>query len=1543
MSLKFHNKELKPQKEISAPYLLESDGIPPFERIDAFSFEDLTYFTIKQCIKHNGAWESFDEIILLGGIKDQGKDCALFKNDRMKGVIQCKHSVKKTRLGKTKFVKELLKFLLYLIEDGKMIKDTEDFKYFILASGGITGDTIDLINDFNNCILKEPELEKWTDDIISQFSTLKPLKSYQNIKEKLHLQLLNIQVRQLHEKDISMMLREPYNLNILSQFFTVQKFMVIPDTDKLIKGMPALSYEKASNFLHSALFDFEQIQDHFGPRQDTHIEREDTEKLKSWILADIPVKKKGIAILEANAGLGKSVVLKDLRKTLVESNIPVLSIKADKYYAEDRLELAKKIFQAETSFEAVLEALREKHQKIVILVDQLDALSQTLSTNRSFIITYNRLLNDLINYPEVRIIISVRTFDLNYDAELSHYLKPKYTRFLLGALKIKDVQAVLKHYGVHKYSDKFLELVSIPNNLNIFCRLERKELRNLDLLQNLNDLNAALWNDIQERSSKQGLQVKQVLYKIAQRMYDMGRITVSSEFFEDFNKEVKFLKSNAILHQDRTVLQFFHQSFYDYVFTRYFIDQKKDLLTYINEKGQSLYVRPTVKMLLEFLRDSKHEEYIQYVNTILNSKKYRFHLKVLVLHTLATTEFPSDKEKQCFIKTIHKKHQLLDIFIETTFTSSWMQFLLTQRIPERNLDYKLSTLLQFQEFLKKSLRTSYVGAKNLDLKGFRRNIIFRLLIKNLNAHPQLIAQFLQELPKKIEQRNDFIQSILIQVDSWKDQEWLPLFEQYYSFDMEAMKKTPHESNYWFFIILDRIAMYHPEFVIKKLRPVMMEYFEGELHLGTLDYTQKSIIEKLIKYHPIKCFDFLFELMVQIIENAPQEWIKFLPQSKYYEGLHFRVSDYRKSVPDGEEELYSFLIGLFKTIAKRNESWFNSFYQKYKNTHNIAVLMLILNYLLDFPERYPKQSFKLLNIIHQNNGFMGYDDNFQYVCRLLVGKIFGQLEDPNQRVLADIVMLVKHPAEYAVNHYRDDKHHHLKFARKKEFLFIKTIPIAYLKKHDDLYHRYRELKRKFGEISNSAMDVGYSRTYGVGPPLKESAYIHMDFDHWLRSMQKFNDEYTRDFNESPSKGGKEEHARKFEEVVKANNGRFYPFVESLFEKEYISTAYLLAGLNGLVESLYDPHSILKLYKELIKKELHLVQILMIVRMSRYFISEEVTDNEVFSYLKDLALNHENPTRSYNPDNPLADSSQTVRSAATIAIMQCSYRREWKEQIFEVVEISAIDPFESVRVGVLTQLAYLNQLDVHRAFEIFRELTETEDVLVLKNAMWSADYYLNRFFLEMHPFFNKIITFPELHENGMVLITKCWLFYEGSQAADELMERSLRAGDKALEAILHTAEENLFSEEPYNAKCQALLLRLLNFSSEKLSRRFSGLILRKIKPEKFKVMESFLYAYVKSGHIQHEPRYFIQLLKDASKDYPESCLTLLEQCIDIKHHDIRKSGYLGQEPIQAVLAIFSAISKSDEVYNQYKDRILDLFDKLLKDQQYRSRALMAIDTL
>ena len=159
MTIKFEEKELDTSESfLPKPILYNSDKSYPYSKLNPFAFEDLTYFTIKQVIQNEGEWYGNDNIVLLGGIKDSGRDCILKSKDLLTGVIQCKHSEKATALSKTKFAKEIIKFLLYSLNDSKLIPNLETFKYFIFSSSGVTSDTQKLINDFNKQIFAEDSL-----------------------------------------------------------------------------------------------------------------------------------------------------------------------------------------------------------------------------------------------------------------------------------------------------------------------------------------------------------------------------------------------------------------------------------------------------------------------------------------------------------------------------------------------------------------------------------------------------------------------------------------------------------------------------------------------------------------------------------------------------------------------------------------------------------------------------------------------------------------------------------------------------------------------------------------------------------------------------------------------------------------------------------------------------------------------------------------------------------------------------------------------------------------------------------------------------------------------------------------------------------------------------------------------------------------------------------------------------------------------------------------------------------------------------------------
>src|SRR5690606_26078079 len=181
--------------------------------------------------------------------------------------------------------------------------------------------------------------------------------------------------------------------------------------------------------------------------------RKETNIIHNWINSDITEDKKNVFILQGEKGYGKSVVMKNLLTKLKKENIAVLGIKADKYYGINRVELEKNIFQKDNiSIIDIANLYEERGLILVILIDQLDALSQTLSSNRTFIHTYNRLISDLTAYKNIRIILSARSYDLNYDADLSIYKSKEYSKTIIGAISKEEVKEVLTKYNIKNSS-----------------------------------------------------------------------------------------------------------------------------------------------------------------------------------------------------------------------------------------------------------------------------------------------------------------------------------------------------------------------------------------------------------------------------------------------------------------------------------------------------------------------------------------------------------------------------------------------------------------------------------------------------------------------------------------------------------------------------------------------------------------------------------------------------------------------------------------------------------------------------------------------------------------------------------------------------------------------------------------------------------------------------------------------------------------------------------------------------------------------------------
>lgn len=168
-----------------------------------------------------------------------------------------------------------------------------------------------------------------------------------------------------------------------------------------------------------------ELQD-YAPTIQPSIHREEVDQIKDWIERRISTEHPcRLALLYGKAGVGKSIVMHDLLEELKENkDYLVLGIKSDQVEFADTDELGKNMHLAKP-IEIVMEEMTHQYKRVILLIDQIDALSLSLSSNRTPLRSLLKLIRQVQLISNVRVVISCRPYDLEYDP-------------LLDSLRIKN-------------------------------------------------------------------------------------------------------------------------------------------------------------------------------------------------------------------------------------------------------------------------------------------------------------------------------------------------------------------------------------------------------------------------------------------------------------------------------------------------------------------------------------------------------------------------------------------------------------------------------------------------------------------------------------------------------------------------------------------------------------------------------------------------------------------------------------------------------------------------------------------------------------------------------------------------------------------------------------------------------------------------------------------------------------------------------------------------------------------------------------------------
>lgn len=215
------------------PVTIES-GITtfPFSDLSDREFELLSYLLIKEKIEAN-LFGNHSDIALMQGVAERGRDCVLYQNGEVSGLIQCKKY--QARLTKPQFLKELIKFVLFAIIDSEILPKKENFEYYLFVSYDVTEPTLKLIKSFNSEIEKEISnniITKYTDDVINEYESFNvfginaPTQAINDILKK-------IGVKYYNSTDLSRELNS--NIKLAQSFFKIMSVVDLEGADNVIR------------------------------------------------------------------------------------------------------------------------------------------------------------------------------------------------------------------------------------------------------------------------------------------------------------------------------------------------------------------------------------------------------------------------------------------------------------------------------------------------------------------------------------------------------------------------------------------------------------------------------------------------------------------------------------------------------------------------------------------------------------------------------------------------------------------------------------------------------------------------------------------------------------------------------------------------------------------------------------------------------------------------------------------------------------------------------------------------------------------------------------------------------------------------------------------------------------------------------------------------------------------------------------------------------------------------------------------------------------
>ncbi len=343
-----------------------------------------------------------------------------------------------------------------------------------------------------------------------------------------------------------------------------------------------------------------------------------------------------VVVVDAPAGYGKSAVVAEVATALDERGWFVAVARMDVGTAMPTSDHLGEQMGLSDSPSVLLAGVTEGAPGLLV-VDQLDAVSLFSGRMPDSFDAVEEVLGEIGRTQSLKVLLVVRSVDLENDQRLRSLVRSESaaSRHRLERLDGDQVRQHLAHHGVRVPSDETVELLRTPLHLSVYGRLS-DEARELPY-RTLQDLYDQLTPEVRRRSAARAghLDWQGITSFLVATMSENETVTVSRAALDRFPvEELAALESEDLLAGDESGFAFFHESYFDYLFARAFVEGGGDLHAFLASTGQFLFRRSQTRQVLEYLAATDRSRFREVAAQLLASPGIRSHLKHVVVSVL---------------------------------------------------------------------------------------------------------------------------------------------------------------------------------------------------------------------------------------------------------------------------------------------------------------------------------------------------------------------------------------------------------------------------------------------------------------------------------------------------------------------------------------------------------------------------------------------------------------------------------------------------------------------------------------------------------------------------------------------------------------------------------------------------------------------------------------------------------------------------------------------------------------------------------------------